>query len=112
MFRRAYFAVRDWTDRAIKDGSIKEAMLAPAIAPILLGAWMFGGATPGERTIRIAPFLLWAVLWVGFSTWRFWLSLRREARKADRHFDIWGKKMLPPEYSDSESATKAKRRRE
>lgn len=113
MLRSLYLAVRAWVDRGVagSSGDTNNVLLAPILLPVAVAALLFGGDTLSERLIRLSPVLLWSMLWFGFSGWRYYLGLRRQSVRNDRHFDIWGKHKLPPEYADSESATKAKRRR-
>lgn len=113
MLRSLYRSVRDWADRGLDEstGRPVHVLLLPILLPIAVAGPLLGGDTPSERFIRLSPVLLWSLLWFGFSGWRYYLALRRQSARNDRHFDIWGKHMLPPEYADSESATKAKRRR-
>lgn len=61
----------------------------------------------GNDVIVVAAFGAVAALWVGFVLWRVWRFLRAEAMKSDRIYDRSGKYQLPPEYAQTESATKA-----
>jgi hypothetical protein len=54
---------------------------------------------------------LWLLVWNALVVWRFWRYMKEAAIKGDRHYDRVGKYDLPPEYADSESATKARWRR-
>lgn len=55
--------------------------------------------------------LAWFLAWTLFTVWRYLRYLKEISIKSDRHFDRVGKYDLPPEYADSESATKARQRR-
>lgn len=52
------------------------------------------------------------VVWFSYVGWRAWLAFRRSSIRGDRLYDIKTKYALPPEYAETESATKARRRRE
>lgn len=54
---------------------------------------------------------VWLLGWNALVVWRLWRYIKETAIKGDRHYDRVGKYDLPPEYADSESATKAKQRR-
>ncbi|MBB3981486.1 hypothetical protein GGR44_001133 [Sphingobium fontiphilum] len=53
--------------------------------------------------ITLCIMALLAIFW----TWRYIRAMRRFAAKSDRIYDIRTKHMLPPEYADTHSATKA-----
>ncbi len=65
----------------------------------------------GNGVAVVAAFGTIAALWIAFVLWRGWRLLRAEAVKADRAYDRGGKYQLPPEYVQTESATRAARRR-
>ena len=49
--------------------------------------------------------------WLGFVAWRLFRITKAESISADRQYDRHGKFELPPEYSATESATSASRRK-
>jgi hypothetical protein len=49
--------------------------------------------------------------WVTFVVWRGWSLLKASAQNADRLYDQEGKLKLSAEYRDTESASRAPRRR-
>lgn len=51
------------------------------------------------------------LIWFSYVGWRAWLLFRQAAARGDRLYDRKGKYALPPEYADTESATKARERR-
>jgi type VI protein secretion system component VasK len=111
--RQAYLKIRSWVDRGIGDTSshLTLVMLGPAIIPIAIFGPMVGGDTPLDRTERLAPLLVWAVIWTTFSIWRGLRMMKAQSAKNARHYDRLGKYQLPPEYADSESALKTTQRR-
>lgn len=113
VFRQAYLKIRQWVDRGIGDTSshLTLVMLGPAIIPIAIFGPVVGGDTPSEQTERLAPLLVWAVIWTAFSIWRGLRMMKAQTAKNARHYDRLGKYELPPEYAESESALKATRRR-
>jgi hypothetical protein len=113
VFRQAYLKIRSWVDRGIGDTSshLTMVMLGPAIIPIAIFGPIVGGDTPSERTERLAPFLVWAIIWTTFSIWRGLRMMKARSAKNARHYDRIGKFELPTEYADTESALKARQRR-
>ncbi len=78
--------------------------------------WFALVATDGREgsPIRSAPMIVaitFDLLWFSFVGWRAWLLIRQAAERGDRLYDRKGKFLLPPEYTHTESATKARRRR-
>lgn len=53
----------------------------------------------------------WFVVWNLFVGWRYARYLKEISIENDRQYDRVGKYGLPPEYPDSESATRARQRR-
>ncbi len=51
------------------------------------------------------------VAWFAFVGWRGWRLFRQSALRGDRRYDRSGKYLLPPEYADTESATRARGRK-
>jgi len=102
-----WFSVRGWTDRVLRDSASRvELTLLPGMLPFLPLAFV------GQRFPRAwVVAAIWFAAWSIFVSWRYVRYLKEISIKSDRHFDRTGKHDLPPEYADSESATKAKRRR-
>ena len=62
-------------------------------------------------------FVLWStatlsVLWIGFVAWRGWRLFRASALRSDKAFDREERFGLSSDYHESESSTKARRRRQ
>jgi hypothetical protein len=113
IIHKIWLIVRDWTDRMVgKPGTAAEAALFPALLPMVLVILADQFINSGYRTWVLVACVGWFVGWNMFAGWRYWRHLKEISLKGDRHFDRVGKYDLPPEYADSESATKAKQRRE
>ncbi|WP_093512414.1 hypothetical protein [Sphingopyxis sp. YR583] len=98
---------RGWTDRIIRDSASRvELTLLPGMLPLLPLAFI-GQRFPLAWVIAA----VWFVMWALFVSWRYLRYLKEISIKSDRHFDRVGKYDLPPEYADTESATKARQRR-
>jgi len=63
------------------------------------------------KTVGWAIALPLAIAWTGFAVWRLARLTKTDALKGDRAYDREGKFMLPFEYHDTESATRARQRR-
>ena len=70
---------------------------------VLAGGGRIGPEAPGVY-VAIAVF----VGWFGFVGWRCIRMMRAMTLRKDRHFDRQGRFDLPPEYRDTQSATKAR----
>jgi hypothetical protein len=84
---------------------------------LVLGAlWLPAIAARGSEDwwIRVGSLMLAAIcslIWMSFVLWRGWRLFRASAFKGDRRYDRETRLELPPEYRDTESATKASRSR-
>ena len=58
----------------------------------------------------IALTIVVTAAWAAFVAWRWWRLLKAYAIKGDREYDRRGKLRLPPEYRESESVTRARRK--
>ncbi len=112
MGRKIWLAVRNWTDQKVRQsGTAAEAALLPAFLPAVL-VILWGQFLKIEHAFWIWSICVcWFVCWNIFAGWRLVRHLKEVSLRSDRHYDRVGKYDLPPEYADSESATKAKRRR-
>ena len=104
---QVWFLARGWTDRVLRDSASRvELTLLPGMLPFLPLIFL------KERfPLFWIPAVAWFVAWAIFVSWRYVRYLKEISIKSDRHFDRAGKYDLPPEYADSESATKARQRR-
>jgi type VI protein secretion system component VasK len=108
----AWLLVRGWTDRTLRNrGRAWKQALLPAFLPFFILIAFDKVQTLSRDDWRWAAAAIWFVGWLLFVGWRFWRMMREAGIKGDRHYDREGKYDLPPEYADSESATKARRRR-
>jgi type VI protein secretion system component VasK len=96
-----------------RSGGVRTGSCSLLIAFMIAGlpALFVGHPVQGKDVIVLAAFGTIAALWIAFVLWRGWRLLRAEAVKADRAYDRGGKYQLPPEYVQTESATRAARRR-
>ena len=67
-------------------------------------------ASPNFSAIVFAA-IAFDVIWFAFVGWRALLLFKAISTKGDRLYDRSGKYVLPTEYAETESATKARRRR-
>ena len=105
--RQIWLLARGWTDGVLRDsGSRVELTLLPGMLPFLPTLFF-----KEQFPLRWVPAAAWFVAWVFFVSWRYVRYLKEISIKSDRHFDRVGKYDLPPEYADSESATKARQQR-
>ncbi|MFA5970264.1 MAG: hypothetical protein WC816_13600 [Sphingomonas sp.] len=100
----------DWDLRRQPNVSAGALTLLIGMSP-----WLALGATGGEKhppifSAATVAIILFDLLWFGFVGWRAWALIRQAAAQADRLYDRKGKYSLPPEYADTESATKARQR--
>lgn len=82
-----------------------------ALMIVGLPAFLLDLPVHGNGVIVVAAFGAVAALWIGFVLLRGWRLLRAEAMKSDRAYDSSGKYQLPPEYAQTERATKAAQQR-
>lgn len=85
---------------------------------LLIGVlpWLALIATDGRRgsptlSAPMMAAIAFDLIWFSYVGWRGWLLFQQAAARADRLYDRKGKYALPSEYADTESATKARRRR-
>ena len=105
--RKAWFLARGWTDKVLRGSAARvEVVLLPDILPFLALAFLGKEFRPAWGIAAV-----WFVAWTIFTFWRYARYLKEVSIKSDRQFDRSGKYNLPPEYADSESATRARQRR-
>ncbi len=96
----------DWDIAQPKPGRLALLIgIAPWIALSLLN-----GQSEKASISAFYSAIIFDVFWFGFTGWRGWLIFRRTAIREDRRYDRIGKYLLPPEYANTESATKARER--
>ncbi|MFZ3485747.1 hypothetical protein [Sphingomonas sp. 3-13AW] len=62
-------------------------------------------------SVSVGAAIAFDVIWFGFVGWRALLLFKEVSTKGDRLYDRSGKYVLPAEYAETESATKARTRR-
>lgn len=101
----------DWDLRRKPMASAGNLTILVGILPwFALAATAGGDSWPILSAPAIAA-IAFDLLWFGLCGWRLWLLFRSAAERADRLYDTKGKYLLSSEYADTESATKARRRR-
>ena len=105
--KQVWLLARGWTDRVLRESASRvELTLLPGMLPFLPLLFI------KERfPLAWIPAAVWFVVWAVFVSWRYVRYLKEISIRSDRHFDRVGKYDLPPEYADSESATKARQQR-
>jgi hypothetical protein len=106
----AYLRIRRFVDRDLRD-RFRPASIFIALVPLLIAGVVARQLRPLASTgIWIVGTVI-SVCWLAFVAWRgsrlFWAV----GLKGDQEFDQVTKFKLPPEYRDSESLTRAGRRK-
>jgi hypothetical protein len=106
----AYLRIRRFVDRDLGD-RFRPASIFIALIPLLIAGVVTRQlgqvASPG---IWIVGTVI-SICWLAFVAWRGSRLFRAVGLRGDREFDQVTKFTLPPEYRDSESLTRAMRRK-
>jgi hypothetical protein len=100
----------DWdiTSSATSSGSL--SLLIGGLIAVVPAVFLSRSDSVASRLI-LALAILASAAWFGFFAWRFYRHVRAEAIRGDRRYDRQAKHLLAEEYADSESATRAGRRK-
>lgn len=98
----------DWIDRdldhSFRPGQKPASMVIIFLpVPLAIAGESIGLPHQPAWGITLCTMAALGIFWV----WRYIRAMRRFAAKSDRIYDMRTKHMLPPEYADTHSATKA-----
>jgi hypothetical protein len=104
------FRFVDWDLRRTPATTAGNLTILVAILPWLAIVLVEQQADKPTSNLALVLVFAFDAIWFALVGWRAWRLFRQFAERNDRLYDRSGKYVLPPEYADTESATKARRR--
>ena len=106
-----YLQVRRWVDRDLSNNRLRSLAMSATFLPIL-AIVLIAPVLPGPlKVIGWIAAVGAGSSWGAFVIWRGFKLTKAAIIRGDRAYDRTGKFALPPEYRDTESATRALKRR-